>query len=95
MDALQASWDRTTGYLRDAEAELGHATHPALAECRRFLHHNELDLAMEALEAVGEALDAQPAFWSALKAAADEMRLAEHSDRYARRALTKRPAAGA
>ena len=95
MDALQAGWDRTIGHLRDAETVLGHVAHPALAEYRRFLQHNELDLAMEALEAVGEALDAQPAFWSALKAAADEMRLAKHSDRYARRALTKRPAAGA
>ena len=60
-----------------------------------MLDHNELDLAMEALEAAGDELDARPNFWQSLKDAADEMGLREYSQRYAKRLTDEFPDAGA
>ena len=94
MHPLQASWDRTAGHLSDAERALGGAPHPALAEYRHFLAHNELGLAMESLEAAGDALGAPPGFWRALRAAAEEMGLAERSRVYAARIRGEPPGAG-
>ena len=92
---LQPSWDRTTAHLRIAARALGQRTHPALVDFEEMMDHNELGLAMEALEAVGDQLEAGPNFWRSLKDAADEMGLTEHSQRYAKRLTGQRPEGGA
>jgi hypothetical protein len=85
MHPFEASWDRARSHFGAAERALGGAPHPARAEYRDWIEHNELELALDALEAAGADLGAGPAFWRALAAAAAEMGLAEHGARYASR----------
>jgi len=46
-----------------------------------WLDQNELELALDELEALGENNAAPPAYWQALVSAAERMGLAQHKDR--------------
>jgi hypothetical protein len=74
---LEASWRRTRAHLAAgagcAEAE-GTALHE-LKGYRAFLDHNELELALNELEAVAETRPQSPQFWTHLRDAAEEMNL--------------------
>lgn len=54
-DELMRSWNRTEGFLRDARSHFSEAAEGVcedeLHEFEGFLHHNELELALDALEA--------------------------------------------
>src|SRR5215207_5181748 len=53
MHPFEASWDRARSHLAAAERALGGAPHPARTEYLDWLEHNELELALDALEAAG------------------------------------------
>ena len=84
---LQASWDRTRGHLERAFFALS-ATPEAGEEggsvsgYRDWLEHNELELALDELEVLGDANEVSSHYWEALLAAAREMQLSAHVDRY-------------
>lgn len=75
---LLRSWKRTTGYLRDARAQL-----PPIAEAEfdddlvqfeEFVDHNELGLAFDVLEAVAEeSVRESPRMFELLALAASSM----------------------
>ena len=49
---------------------------------REWLDHNELELALDELEALAEINAVQRAFWESMLSAADEMKLTDHAERY-------------
>ncbi len=84
---LQDSWRRTTEFLRDARAHLSEAAEGVcadeIAEFEEYLSHNELELALDSLEAAvskspGESLHV----FELLISAADNMGLTKHAARY-------------
>ena len=84
---LQDSWRKTTEFLRDARAHLSEAAEGVcadeIAEFEDYLSHNELELALDSLEAAvfkspGESLHV----FELLVSAADNMGLTEHAARY-------------
>jgi hypothetical protein len=88
---LHQHWAETERQLRAARAELSIAPHqePSLGTDDRYqeyLDANELQLALEELEGLGQQNEASPAFWDMLRTAAERMQLREHAVRYARRA---------
>jgi hypothetical protein len=56
-----------------------------LATFREFLDHNELELALDELELLGDHNRVPIAFWWYMHAAASEMKLLEHCERYDQR----------
>jgi hypothetical protein len=90
---LHQHWAETERQLRAARAELSAVPHqgPSLGTDDRYqeyLDANELQLALEELEGLGEQNEASPVFWNMLRIAAERMQLSEHAVRYARRATT-------
>jgi hypothetical protein len=90
---LQDSWRNTTEFLREARAHLSEAAEGVCAdeigEFEYYLSHNELELALDSLEAAvvkspGESLHV----FEFLISAADNMGLREHAARY-RATVTK------
>ena len=84
---LQDSWRRTTEFLREARSHLSEAAEGVcsdeIAEFEDFLSHNELELALDSLEAAlvkspGESLRV----FEFLVLAAENMRLEKHAARY-------------
>jgi hypothetical protein len=61
-------------YLPNAEAE------EAWMNAQAFLHHNELEMALDALQNLGELCSASSAFWAELLLAAGNMSLADNAD---------------
>jgi hypothetical protein len=81
---LLESWSRTLADLVCARAFL-----PAdLGLVDDWLEHNELGLALEALEALGDEHAVPDAFWAALLPAADRMGLTAAADRIRQRLPT-------
>lgn len=84
---LQESWRRTTELLRDARSHLSEAAEgicaDEIAEFEDCLSHNELELALDSLEA---AVFKSPCetlrIVELLIAAAESMRLEQHAARY-------------
>ena len=84
---LQESWRRTTELLRDARSHLSEAAEgicaDEIAEFEDYLSHNELELALDSLEA---AVFRSPCetlrILELLIAAAESMGLAQHASRY-------------
>lgn len=84
---LEASWARTRTHLENAFGQL-----PPLAEdgeeggsvqlYREWLDHNELGLALDELEMLGEVNCVSTAFWGYLLEAAKEMKLSDRAARY-------------
>ena len=56
-----------------------------LAEYEEYLAHNELELALDELEQIGEEGVRSISYWQNLLAAADNMGLAKHAVRYRRK----------
>ena len=84
---LQDSWRKTTEFLRDARAHLSEAAEGVsadeISEFDDYLRHNELELALDSLEAAvlkspGETLRV----FEFLVLAAENMGLAGHTARY-------------
>jgi hypothetical protein len=90
---LERSWAITRGHLEAARAAIplaaGDAIALQLAEYDDSLAHNELELALEQLDAIGDTLDGNcPAtFWSELALAATRMGLDSRARRLRWRAL--------
>jgi hypothetical protein len=83
---LEESWARTTGHLLAGLACLSPI--PRRSDCddrvhkfREWLDHNELELALDELEALGDLLRVRGAFWEHLLLAATEMKLDENAQR--------------
>lgn len=87
---LEASWARTRAHLANAFAQLpaspvdGEAG-GAVQRYREWLDHNELELALDELEMLGELNDVDRRFWEFLLRAATEMKLSDHALRYRER----------
>ena len=81
-EAVRQDFDRARSLLpaRPAQVE------GSLDRLREWLGHNELELALDELESLGEDNPAPPKFWEALRSAAERMGLAERADRLGRRA---------
>ena len=84
---LQDSWRKTTEFLRAARSHLSEAAKGTcadeIAQFEEYLSHNELELALDSLEAVvckspGES----PRMFELLIAAAENMGLEQHAARY-------------
>jgi len=85
--ALQQSWHVTTQYFEHARAllPLSPAAQPAndaIKQYEDWLDHNELELALDELAAMGEQHGGSTAFWHELLATARNMGLVEHVQRY-------------
>ncbi len=65
--------------LQEAEGEKG------LRRYEEWLEHNELELAFDELETLGEGSRCPMEFWLSLHRAAEKMRLTEHAERISRR----------
>jgi hypothetical protein len=83
---LQERWARTTRHLQSALSCVTQVSpHGACGErirwVREWLDHNELGLALGELEALGESLHLEEAFWEQLTLAATEMGLHSHVQR--------------
>ncbi|GEP43417.1 hypothetical protein [Brevifollis gellanilyticus] len=85
--SLRASWKRTKAHLADARREL--PAHPLSGEeggsdsgFQEFIDHNELELALDELEGMATTNATTTHFWVSLRAAAEEMQLDRHRDRY-------------
>jgi hypothetical protein len=89
-DDMQESSKRTEAHLEAALAQLPAAlVHGdeggSIEQCRDWIKHNELALALDELEMLGEANPTPEAFWRSLLAAAQEMNLERHCARYRKR----------
>jgi hypothetical protein len=83
--ALENSWANTCRHLEAAkECLVGQhgIDKEALNEYQGFLDHNELELALDELEAVGEEATSDQRFWQYLILAAENMGLQKHAARY-------------
>jgi len=84
---LQDSWRKTTEFLRDARAHLSEAAEgicaDEIAEFDDYLRHNELELALDSLEAVALSSPGESVHvFELLVSAADNMGLTKHAARY-------------
>ena len=87
--SLRASWERTKSHLRKARCELPEAPtrgHEGgtLEGFEEYLNHNELELALDELEGLASANQTSSQFWFNMRAAASEMSLTHHVERYSR-----------
>ena len=87
--SLHASWKRTAAHLNDARREL--PADPVTGEeggtlsmFQEYLDVNELELALDELEGLATSNPTTTHFWYSLRAAASEMGLERHLDRYTR-----------
>ena len=81
---LEASWARTRTFLESAFAQLSASPTDggewaAASRYREWLDHNELELALDELEMLGNEDCAGAPFWRCLLQAATEMGLTEHT----------------
>jgi len=87
--SLRASWKRTAAHLNDARSELPEDPAPGdeggtASDFQEFLDHNELELALDELEGMATTNPTTTHFWFCLRAAASEMALERHRDRYSK-----------
>ena len=87
--SLRASWKRTETHLNDARREFPEDPVPGeeggtASGFQEFLDHNELELALDELEGMATTNPTTSHFWFSLRAAASEMELELHRDRYSR-----------
>ena len=86
-DELQKSWARTTVFLRDARSHISEAGEgicsDEIAEFEEYLAHNELELALDMLDAVVEKSKIEtPQMVEIMAKAALSMGLSERSHEY-------------
>ncbi len=84
---LEASWSRTRAHLENAFAQLPASPVDgeeggSAQEYREWLDYNELELALDELEMLGEVNGVERTFWEFLLQAATEMDLNDHAMRY-------------
>jgi hypothetical protein len=84
---LSESWKRSYRYLTAARYYLPPVLRESpesgtVAQFEQFLRHNELGLALDELEGIGETNNADPQFWSEMILAAENMELHDHAARY-------------
>ena len=79
--AVREDFDRARALLPDNPVE----SEGRVARLVEWLDHNELELALDELEALGETNAVPPAYWQALASAAERMGLVGHHARLARR----------
>jgi hypothetical protein len=80
--AVRQDFDRARALLPAPPAE----AEGSVGRLAEWLDHNELELALGELEALGEDNTAPPAYWRELASAAERMGLAEQAERLSRRA---------
>ncbi|HVS34468.1 MAG TPA: hypothetical protein VMS17_02735 [Gemmataceae bacterium] len=85
--AVRRDFDQARALLPSVPAE----DDGSVARLDEWLDHNELELALDELEALGEDNAAPPDFWHALASAAERMSLAEHKARLSRRPSCSNP----
>ena len=86
-EELQESWRRTTAYLRDLRAHLSEAAEgicsDEIAKFEDYLDHNELELALDEVEAAVEKSGLESSrVYELMVLAAEEMKLNRHGERY-------------
>ncbi len=86
--ALIESWAVTLRHLAACRFYLpevlpSEEARAAEREWAHYLHHNELALALEEAEALGELCSAPAAFWRELRLAAENMGSNDAAERYA------------
>ena len=84
---LQHSWKITQGHLEAAYTQLLAPIKEDVAVAtvenfQEWLTHNELELALDELEGLGQLNNATAVFWRELLAAAQNMSLQDHVARY-------------
>ena len=79
--AVCRDFDRAQALLPSPPAE----AQGSVARLAEWLEHNELEMALDELESLGEDNAAGPAYWQHLRLAAGRMGLAGHASRLARR----------
>ena len=87
---LQKSWEITSRHLEAAfnQLPLSIKEEPSVGSVERFhewLAHNELELALDELEGLGQLNNCSSEFWRELLAAARNMNLRDHVARYERK----------
>lgn len=86
---LTSSWAITFGHLIASKNHLPSPLPTGAVEILRqmdeFLSHNELGLALNELESLGELCHSPPVYWEELRLAAENMGLSEESSRFAAR----------
>ena len=86
---LRSSWAITSQHLIASKdhlpSSLPNEALDALHQMDEFLNHNELGLALEEAEFLGNLCHSPPAFWAELQLAAENMGLSEASSRFAAR----------
>jgi hypothetical protein len=85
LEELRRSWVVTTGFLEAARQEVAPQM---LAEYEECISHNELELALDELEQIGEDSAVTQSFWHNLISAAENMGLSANAVRF-RRKLNK------
>jgi len=82
--SLQQSWEMTRADLERARNLIPSSKDESdLAQYVEFLEANELELALDELEAIGSETACPPEFWRVLLSAAEGMHLTEHVTRLA------------
>lgn len=84
---LKESWAITKRHLETGVSLLPENVHsdPEAGSVERFkdyIEHNELELALDELEGLGEANPCGPSFWKELLVAAETMQLSKQAERY-------------
>jgi hypothetical protein len=79
--AVCRDFDRARALLPSPLAE----AEGSVARLAEWLDHNELELALDELEALGEDISSPPAYWGHLRSAAERVGLGEHVARFNRR----------
>ncbi len=87
---LELSWSVTRSHLANAHHLLPEQLRDSdegwsVERYEEWLDHNELELALEELGGLGDENDVATAFWAELLAAAENMGLAQHVERYKER----------
>ncbi|OAI49639.1 hypothetical protein AYO44_18385 [Planctomycetaceae bacterium SCGC AG-212-F19] len=80
--SVRQDFDDALALLPDPLAE----AEGSIARLTEWLDHNELELALDELEALGGDNAAPPAHWEKLRSAAERMGLAGHTARFSGRA---------
>lgn len=83
---IKESWARTLRHLAACRfylrEHLDQESEGIWKAAQDYLHHNEFELALDEVEALGEKENAPPDFWHELLLAAENMSLSAHVERY-------------
>ena len=86
MNQYQQIWDEVSKLLKEArgylDIENSSVNEINDTELFEYLKHNELELALDEIEAISDSFEVPKQFWQCLIKAANLMGLKEHSKRY-------------